>query len=230
MQPQAALDRQVDVHGGKQRAGEQGGGGQHRIPGGRAGTASCPHGQRQRGHQHPGVGQHAMQGRQRQPPVRQQHGRQRRPCLPHIRQPQQQPVPDEQLQQHGRVAQRRDEGRRAARRQRIGRQPHESQHDAEQRRQHDRHSGDGQGVDQARRDRHPVGIVGRDVQQAFRNAKARGLKQKAESPLHAAHGLHAFDVPQQHGGHAAHGQGPCHRGQPAAQEAGRGKGKCCCSH
>ena len=57
---------------------------------------------------------------------------------------------------------------------------------------HAQQRGQGQGgqrhrqrVDQAGRQRHPVGILGQHVEQAFRDAKARGLEQEAEAAVHA---------------------------------------------
>ncbi|KAG0749784.1 hypothetical protein G6F24_015195 [Rhizopus arrhizus] len=203
LQPQAAFDRQCGA-----------------VAPAAPGTPAQRRGKQQDG----GVRQPALHGGQRQPAVGQQHGRQRRPRLPHVRQPQQQAVPDEQLQQHRRVAQRRDDGGGAARGQGMGRQAHEAQRDAQGGRKRNGHGRHGQRIDQAGRDGHPVRIVGRDGEQAFRNTKARGLEQEAESALDAARRLYGFNVQQQHGGHAAQRQDPGYLRQPAAQRARRGEG------
>ena len=167
--------------------------------------------------------QPAVQRRQRQSAIGQQHRRQRLPGLARVGQAQQQAVPDEELQQHRGVAQRRDDDGRQPRRHRLGRQARQAQRHAQQRGQGQGGQRHRQRVDQAGRQRHPVGILGQHVEQAFRDAKARGLEQEAEAAVHAARGLHGFDLQGQQRGQSAQAQDPGQRGGPAARRGRQGE-------
>ncbi len=196
LQAQAALDGQINGDAGQQRPGQRRG--RQRGPGrGSAEAMTQAPAEQQGARRRQRIGQPAVQRRQCQPAVRQQHGRQRRPRLARVRQAQQKAVPDEQLQQYRGIAQGRDDERGGARCQRPRRQPQQAQADAQQGGERNRHQRDRQRVHQPGGERHPVGIVGGHRQQAFRNAEARRLEQKAEAAADAAGHLRGFDVQQQ---------------------------------
>jgi hypothetical protein len=94
LESQAAPDGQVDLHGGQQGPRREGRG-QRAVPRRVAPAAPGAPAQRQRRQGRGRVRQPAVHGRQGQPAVREQYGRQRRPGLPQVRQAQQQAVPDE---------------------------------------------------------------------------------------------------------------------------------------
>ncbi|CAB3959253.1 hypothetical protein LMG7053_05871 [Achromobacter ruhlandii] len=223
LQAQAALDGQIDGDARQQRPGQRRR--RQRGPGRGAAEAMTQapaeqHGARRRQR----VRQPAMQRRQCQPAVRQQHGRQRRPRLARVRQAQQEAIPDEQLQQYRGVAQWRDDERGSARCQRLRRQPQQAQADAQQGGERNRHQRDRQRVRQPGGDRHPVGIVGRHRQQAFRNAEARRLEQEAEAAADAARRLRGLDVQQQYRRQGGKPQGPGGGWPPAPQRGVPGRG------
>ena len=136
LQAQSAPDRQFDDGRGQEGPGEQLGG--QRQPGRDANeqNVSAMRGSVRReppASNRPARDQHgdnqarrlrqpAVQRRQRQSAIGQQHRRQRLPGLARVGQAQQQAVPDEELQQHRGVAQRRDDDGRQPRRHRLGRQ------------------------------------------------------------------------------------------------------------
>ncbi|CUJ95449.1 Uncharacterised protein [Achromobacter sp. 2789STDY5608615] len=214
LQAQATPDGQVDGDAGQPCPGQRRR--RQRGPGrGAAQAVAQAPAEQQGARRRQRVGQPAVQRRQRQAAVRQQHRGQWRPRLARVRQPQQEAIPDEQLQQHRGVAQRRDDQGGGARGQRTRRQPQQAQADAQQRRHRNRHQRHREGVDQAGGDRHPVGIVGRHRQQAFRNAEAGRLEQEAEAAADAARRLRGLDVQQQQRGQGGQPQRPGREGQPA---------------